>query len=160
MEAVNISELLKIPEFRAFKRKRRFRVLVAGFVLAIFWLLILKANNPNTTITQLAVLMGIMVLISILEVYWIYTAFLKRPKIIVGTIEDIRTRKRTVTRADDLETRYIKEYKVCDKNDELWGKNIASYNGGDQELVIGDHVIWFSYENNVGYIVKDYGIEI
>ena len=50
---------------------------------------------------------------------------------------------------------YLKEYKVCDKNKELWGKNIASYNGGDQELAIGDHVIWFSYENNVGYIVKD-----
>ena len=148
-----MEELFVKQEYRTFIRKKRCRVLLAAAILLFFWFFIANANNPNTSQLHKMVLLAILSFFSLLELYWIYTFFIKKPRVLTGVIEDIKVKERTVKRADNVETRYTKVYKVRTPQGSVRGKSVASYIGSDNILQVGDNVIWFLFETGNGYII-------
>lgn len=150
-----MKELFDKKEYRTFIRKKRYRVFLTAVILLLFWFLMANTNNPNTSQLQKLVLVVILALFSVLELYWIYTSFIKKPRVLTGVIEDIKVKERTVKRSGDLETRYTKVYKVRTQHGSVRGKSVSSYIGNDNILQVGDNVIWFLFENGNGYIIQE-----
>lgn len=148
--------LKKTSEYKQYKKKSRTRSIVALIIISAFWAIIVAATDFNNIDDASMIYLGILVIATILLIRYAYSAFLKRPAIVMlGTISDMREIRRTVNEEDKLQTRVQYQYLVQGENGEFWGDCIFDFiNGRANKHSIGEQVIFFSMSPGNNYIIK------
>ncbi len=143
-------------EYKLFKKKSRVRSIVALFIIAVFWAIVVLATDFNNIDDVSMIYFGLLVLATIFLLRYAYRAFLKRPSIIAqGEIIDIRERKRTVNEEEKLQTRASYQYLVHSENNDYWGDCVYDFTDGHgKKHNVGEHVIFFSMSPGNNYIIK------
>ena len=143
-------------EYKLFKKKSRVRSIVALFIIAVFWAIVVLATDFNNIDDVSMIYFGLLVLATIFLLRYAYRAFLKRPSIIAqGEIIDIRERKRTVNEEEKLQTRPSYQYLVHSENNDYWGDCVYDFTDGHgKKHNVGEHVIFFSMSPGNNYIIK------
>lgn len=143
-------------EYKLLKKKSRVRSIVALFIIAVFWAIVVLATDFNNIDDVSMIYFGLLVLATIFLLRYAYRAFLKRPSIIAqGEIIDIRERKRTVNEEEKLQTRASYQYLVHSENNDYWGDCVYDFTDGHgKKHNVGEHVIFFSMSPGNNYIIK------
>ena len=144
-------------EYKLFKKKSRVRSIVALFIIAAFWAIVVLATDFNNIDDVSMIYFGLLVLATIFLLKYAYRAFLKKPAIIAqGEIIDIRERKRTVNKEEKLQTRAAYQYLVHSENNDYWGDCVYDFiDGHGKKHNVGEHVLFFSMSPGNNYIVNN-----
>lgn len=141
--------------YRDFVRKKRIRSVIAILVALLFVCCLLFSNNNSLDLDKRMILIVIIALLSLFSLKSFVAAFFFKPTRGEGIVEDIRTKQRVVSRADELERRNSVIYLVAYEKGKVWCKHISSYTKKDyEEIQSGDSVLWFSYGSGERYILK------
>lgn len=155
MGIIKYSDVKKYKDFRIFRRTRRVRALIAAFCIALFWVMMYYANNPDFNQSYKGIIYAILALFSVVSMYSLFIAFIKRPRCYAGVIEGARSTGRVVRRGGDLDGSYIMEYGIQTDDGKIYGKNVSSYTGKNyKKFEIGDEVLCVSYGKNNTYMIK------
>lgn len=143
-------------EYKLFKKNSRARSVVALFILAAFWAIIVLATDFNNIDDVSVIYFGLLALATIFLLRYAYRAFLKRPAVVAqGEIIDIRERKRTVNEEGKLQTRATYQYLVRYESNDYWCDCVYDFiEGRGKKHNVGEHVLFFSMSPGNNYIIK------
>ncbi len=149
-------QLRKNQKYKDYKKKSRKRSFFGLIVLAVFWLVMLNANNANVSEGMTTMLFSGLFFATVIMLYFLFLAFFKKPNlIIIGDIVDVKEVKRTVNEEERLITRLTHRYLVKDEDSEAWGDCIYDYlNGNEKHHAVGEKVILFSISAGNTYIIS------
>lgn len=154
-DETTLNQLKKNSVYKRFRRKSKIRSLVGLIIVVAFWLVMINSNNPNTPQETNTIIYGILFMGSLIIVYMMYTAFVKKPQVVFeAIIVDIREKKRTVNEEDRLRSRLSHQYCVEKNGEKYWGDCIHDYlNGKEGDHSVGERVIYFSMSAGNSYII-------
>ncbi len=149
-------QLRKNQEYKGYTKKSRKRSFFGLIILAVFWLVMLNANNANVSEEMTTILFGGLFFATVIMLYFLFLAFFKKPNlIIIGDIVDVKEKKRTVNEEERLNTRRTHSYLVKGEDSQAWGDCIYDYlNGNEKQHAVGEKVILFSVSAGNTYIIS------